>query len=93
MDITISAAKDSHVPGIVELWKELMDFHSSMDPHFTRSEDSHEVFGKYVQDLIKKRLPGYWWLCTKTVWWHTLLLKLISVLLSLSRKSVGSFLT
>jgi hypothetical protein len=32
MDITISAAKDSHVPEIVELWKELVDFHSSIGP-------------------------------------------------------------
>lgn len=54
MDITISEAKDSQVLGILELWEELVDFHSNIDPYFTRSEDSLKVFEKYVRDLIEK---------------------------------------
>jgi ribosomal protein S18 acetylase RimI-like enzyme len=49
----IILAKNSDVPEIAEIWKEFMDFHKDIDPYFTRSEDGHSNFGKYVEDLIK----------------------------------------
>lgn len=50
----IVLAKDSHLPEIIEIWKEFMDFHKSVDPYFARSEDGHLNFGKFVKELIKK---------------------------------------
>lgn len=49
----IILAKDTHVPEMVEIWKEFMDFHKDIDPHFTRSEDGHSNFEKFVKNLIK----------------------------------------
>lgn len=42
-----------HVPGILEVWKEFMDFHRDIDPFFTRSEDAHISFGKYLEEAVK----------------------------------------
>lgn len=50
MEITV--AKDAHIPGIVEVWKELMDFHMDIDPRFTRSENGHISFEKHLRDMI-----------------------------------------
>lgn len=49
----IALATDSHVPEIVEIWKEFMDFHKDIDSVFTRSEDGHVTFGKFVRGLIE----------------------------------------
>ncbi|MGB2698537.1 MAG: GNAT family N-acetyltransferase [Candidatus Zixiibacteriota bacterium] len=49
----ISLATDAHIPEIIELWKEFIDFHKNIDPHFTRSPDGHLHFEKLVKDLIK----------------------------------------
>ena len=50
--VEIAVARDSHTPGIVEVWKEFMDFHRDIDPHFTLAEDGHVHFEKRVQDLM-----------------------------------------
>lgn len=49
----IVRAEHSHVPEIVELWKELMDFHKNLDSFFSRREDGHMNFEKHVNDLIE----------------------------------------
>lgn len=49
----IIEATDSHVPGIVEVWKELMDFHRNIDPFFTRNENAHIYFKTYVAEHIQ----------------------------------------
>ncbi len=49
----IVRATHSHVPEIVEIWKELMDYHKNIDSFFSRSEDGHVNFEKYVKDLIE----------------------------------------
>ncbi|MFB0563558.1 MAG: GNAT family N-acetyltransferase [Candidatus Lokiarchaeia archaeon] len=49
----IVRATFSHVSGIVELWKELMDFHKNIDSFFSRREDGHINFEKYVKELIE----------------------------------------
>lgn len=46
-------AADLHIPEMVEIWKEFMDFHSDMDPFFKRREDGHKNFEKFVGDCIK----------------------------------------
>jgi ribosomal protein S18 acetylase RimI-like enzyme len=50
----ISQANESHVPQIVELWKELMAFHAERDPQFARAEDGAVHFEKYLRDLLAK---------------------------------------
>ncbi|HUV45393.1 MAG TPA: GNAT family N-acetyltransferase [Dehalococcoidales bacterium] len=48
----IAVAQDAHVPGIVEVWKEFMDFHKDIDPHWTRAEDGQIHFENRVQESI-----------------------------------------
>ena len=49
----IAPASDLHVPEIVEIWKEFMDFHSDLDPFLERRENGHEHFEKYVREKIE----------------------------------------
>jgi len=49
----ITKAQPSHISGIVELWKELMDFHKALDPFFTRSEEGHVSFGRHTKKLLE----------------------------------------
>jgi ribosomal protein S18 acetylase RimI-like enzyme len=50
----IVSAKDSLIPQIVELWKELWDFHQNLDPkYFVMSEDGPSKFEEYLRGLIK----------------------------------------
>ncbi|PIV19955.1 MAG: hypothetical protein COZ69_04380 [Deltaproteobacteria bacterium CG_4_8_14_3_um_filter_45_9] len=51
--IQIVNAKYAHVPEIVEIWKEFIDFHMERDAFFTRSEDGHLNFEKHVRKLIE----------------------------------------
>lgn len=51
--IHVTEATESHVPEIVEMWKEFMDFHSSIDPFFTREKEAHLRFETYLRELIK----------------------------------------
>ncbi len=45
-------AQDAHVPGMVALWKEFMDFHKDIDPRFPAREDAHIGFEKHLRDLM-----------------------------------------
>mgnify|MGYP001550985115 CR=1 FL=1 len=47
-----ATAKDLHA--IVDLWKELMDFHQARNPYFARSEDGHKAFSQFMADNLKK---------------------------------------
>jgi GNAT superfamily N-acetyltransferase len=46
-------AADSHLPEMVEIWKEFMDFHGDIDPFFKRRVDGHENFVRLVKDWIR----------------------------------------
>ncbi len=48
----IILANKSHVPQILEVWKEFMDYHKSLDSFFNRREDGHLNFEKYIGELI-----------------------------------------
>lgn len=50
MEITV--ATESHVPEIIELWKEFMDFHKDIDPTLSRRQDAHLSFEKNLRDSI-----------------------------------------
>jgi ribosomal protein S18 acetylase RimI-like enzyme len=40
------------IPAIIELWKEMMDFHKKRDPFFTRAIDGEQVFSEYLEKNI-----------------------------------------
>ena len=40
------------IPAIIELWKEMMDFHKKRDPFFTRAANGDQVFGEYLEKNI-----------------------------------------
>ena len=40
------------IPAIVELWKEMIDYHKEKDPFFTRAVDGEKVFAQFVEKNI-----------------------------------------
>jgi ribosomal protein S18 acetylase RimI-like enzyme len=52
MDIV--PAEPQHIPEIVEIWKELMDFHERINPVFGRGENGHT----YYQDHVRKMMDS-----------------------------------
>jgi ribosomal protein S18 acetylase RimI-like enzyme len=50
--VEIAPAADRHIPEIVEIWKEFIDYHRGIDPFFTRREDGHVNFERFVRGLI-----------------------------------------
>ena len=53
-EVIIRKAVDADVSSIVELWKELMDFHKERDKIFSRSAAGHESFADYLRSHISK---------------------------------------
>lgn len=49
----VFVAEPSHVPEIVEIWKEFMDYHRTIDAYFSRRDDGHVNFEKFVRELIE----------------------------------------
>jgi len=49
----ITSATDTHVPEIVEVWKEFMDFHKDIDLRFPMKENAPLIWEKHLRDLIK----------------------------------------
>ncbi len=49
----IIPATESHVNEIVEMWKEVMDFHKGIDPFFSRRIDGHLNFEKFLRYSIE----------------------------------------
>lgn len=47
----------SEVPRLVELWVELMDFHTELDSRFRRSPGAEQRWEEYVRGLFEK--PSY----------------------------------
>lgn len=51
--IKVIEAKKIDIPEIVEVWKEFMDFHKERDPFFSRREDGHINFKKFIEESIE----------------------------------------
>lgn len=51
-EIIIRKATAKDVSSIVELWKELMDFHKEFDRFFSRSANGHEGFADFITGHI-----------------------------------------
>jgi ribosomal protein S18 acetylase RimI-like enzyme len=52
--VDIRKAIMEDVPAIVEIWKELMDFHKGLDAFFSRSATGHERFAEFLTSNMEK---------------------------------------
>jgi ribosomal protein S18 acetylase RimI-like enzyme len=50
--VVLRQATLNDIPAIVELWKEMIDFHRIRDPFFTRAVDGEDVFAEFVEKNI-----------------------------------------
>lgn len=48
----IVRAAEHHVPGIIELWKEFIDYHKEIEPVYARTADGVEKFEEYLKKLM-----------------------------------------
>src|SRR4030042_1137284 len=49
----IAIARESHIPGIIEVWEELMDLHKDIDHRFPLKQNAHLNFKKHLMDLLR----------------------------------------
>jgi len=52
--VKIREAVMEDVPAIIEIWKELMDFHKELDAIFSRSATGHERFAEFLTSNMEK---------------------------------------
>jgi ribosomal protein S18 acetylase RimI-like enzyme len=53
-EIEYRQAIENDIPKIVELWKELIDFHKIRDSFFSRSKEAPKNFGKFIAENLRK---------------------------------------
>jgi len=53
-EIVIREACPGDVPGIAELWKQLMDWLRQYDSRYGRTPDGHKIFAAIIADCIEK---------------------------------------
>jgi ribosomal protein S18 acetylase RimI-like enzyme len=52
--VHILRASESHIPAIVKLWKEFIDFHKDIDPFYTISKEGPARFAEYIREHLEK---------------------------------------
>jgi len=52
--VDIREAVMEDIPAIIEIWKELMDFHKELDAIFSRSATGHERFAEFLTSNMEK---------------------------------------
>lgn len=53
--IKITQGAKIHIPAIIKIWKEFLDFHKKRDSFFTRRKDAHIYFEKYLKKFMLSR--------------------------------------
>jgi len=53
--ITIETAQKKHLPQILALWQELMDYHTQFDPLFETRQDGAKNWEQYLRGLMQMR--------------------------------------
>ena len=53
--ISIETAERKHIPQIISLWHELMDYHATLDPLFKTRPDGAKNWEHYIRDLMGMR--------------------------------------
>ena len=51
----IALARDSHVPGIIKVWEELMELHKEIDHRFPLKDNAHLEFKKHIEGILKSK--------------------------------------
>lgn len=51
----VRRAARADAPGIVKLWRELVDHHRPFDPYLRRRAGGERIFGKWIRSAIKSR--------------------------------------
>lgn len=53
--IKVTKARRKHIPRIVEMWKDFMDFHAKVDPFYKRDPKAHIGYQKHLEKVIGSR--------------------------------------
>ncbi len=53
--IEIVEARKAHIPEIIEIWKEFMDFHKDIDSFFARRKDAHHKVKQFLRESIRSK--------------------------------------
>jgi hypothetical protein len=48
----LTTATELDIPEIIDLWKELMDFHNDVHPNFPMRKDAHATFEKHLREMM-----------------------------------------
>lgn len=48
----IKIANNTHIPGIITVWKEFVEYHSQLDPFFILQDNSDSRFITYIENQI-----------------------------------------
>ena len=48
----IIRAEKSHVPEMIQLWEEFMDYHAGLDPYYATLDDRNVTFEKFLSENI-----------------------------------------
>lgn len=51
--VEVLPVQDAHIPEIIKIWKEFMDFHKGIDLFFARSADGHIHQEKHIRDSMQ----------------------------------------
>ncbi len=49
----VITASGSHIPAIIELWKEFMDYHKDFEPVYARTADAAARFEEHLKKLME----------------------------------------
>jgi ribosomal protein S18 acetylase RimI-like enzyme len=52
MKVRIKLAGEEHIPGVLEIWKDFMDFHQAKDSFFAMRKGADNEFSNYVREVI-----------------------------------------
>jgi ribosomal protein S18 acetylase RimI-like enzyme len=50
--VQIVQANESHIPAIISLWQEFIDYHRDIEPVYARTEDGAAKFEEYLRRLM-----------------------------------------
>lgn len=51
--VTVRRMKVNEIPRVTELWREMMDYHLSLDPHFELTVDSDKTYQEYLRSTME----------------------------------------
>ena len=63
-DLRVRAATSQDVPGVVEVWRNFMEFHRDLDPHHQRSDDGEVHIAAFVSAQLASD-DARLWICEK----------------------------